>query len=199
MSSFRALLEPHVSGTALDRLVAYAELVETWSRRHSLIRYRDRRELVERHLLDALAGIDLMSGACRLLDVGSGAGVPAIPLLCVCPDLDGTLLEPRVKRWTFLRLVVRELDLEATVDARRVQDLGLRDGPWDRITARALGRHEELLAVVAGRLTADGAVVLWVTDDEVKRLEGVPGWRVLGFPIPRSDRGRLAYLQPCST
>ena len=115
------------------------------------------------------------------------------------PDLQATLLEPRHKRWAFLKLVIRELGLNASVMAARYDNLGPSDGPWDRITARALGGHDDLLRAVRPRLTATGAVVLWVTTDEVERLAATPGWRVVGFALPRSDRGRLAYLQPCST
>lgn len=199
MTTYLELLEPHVRGSVADRLVVYAELLERWSDRHNLVRFSSRNELVERHLLDALAGAELMTGARTLLDIGSGAGLPAIPLLCACPGLSGTLLEPRRKRWTFLRLVVRELGLGATVEAQRYQDLEPESGPWDRITARALGDHDALLEAMRSRLTAAGAVVLWVTQPEVERLENRAGWRVVGFPMPRSDRGRLAYLQPCST
>jgi 16S rRNA (guanine527-N7)-methyltransferase len=154
---------------------------------------------MDRHLLDALAGVELMEGARSLLDVGSGAGLPAIPLLCVRPDLRATLLEPRHKRWAFLKLVIRELELDGTVLATRYQELAPSDGPWDRITTRAIGGHDELLRALGPRLTPDGAVVLWVTADEVERLESTSGWRVVGFALPRSHRGRLAYLQPCST
>lgn len=199
MTKVRALLEPHVDGATLDRLTVYAELLERWSARHNLVRYSSPQELVERHLLDALAGVELMANARCVLDVGSGAGLPVIPLLCACPNLRGTLLEPRQKRWAFLRLVVRELGLDAVVEACRVQDLADDAGPFERVTARAVGRHDELLAAVRGRLAPSGAVVLWVTEAEVERLRQVAGWRVVGFAIPRSDRGRLAYLQPCST
>jgi len=199
VTPYRRLLEPHVDGPTAERLAAYAELLERWSARHNLVRFASPEELVERHLLDALAGVRLMVGARTVLDVGSGAGLPVVPLLCACPGLHGTLLEPRQKRWAFLRLVVRELGLDAEVDACRVQDLAPDAGRWDRVTARAVGHHDELLAAVRSRLAPSGAVVLWVTDPEVERLRRTSGWRVVGFPMPRSDRGQLAYLQPCST
>ncbi len=59
-----------------------------------------------------------------LLDIGSGAGLPGVPLLIARPGWRGVLLEPRQKRWAFLRLVVRELGLECTVERSRYQDLG---------------------------------------------------------------------------
>ncbi len=95
--------------------------------------------------------------------------------------------------------MVRELGLDAEVEARRYQDLAPDAGPWDRVTARAVGSYDELLEAIRPRLAPAGAVVLWVTEPEVERLRQVSSWRVVGFAIPRSDRGRLAYLQPCFT
>ena len=75
--SFEGLLRAHADGDVLARLVHYAELLERWSRRHNLVSWRDREELVARHLLDALAGQGLLVGETGLLvDVGSGAGLP---------------------------------------------------------------------------------------------------------------------------
>ena len=87
--SFRGLLAEYLEGDALERMVIYAELLETWSARHNLVRFSDRRELVERHLLDALSGVCLLTGEGTLLDVGSGAGLPGVPLLVARPGWRG--------------------------------------------------------------------------------------------------------------
>ena len=86
---FLDLLEPHCSGVERDRLALYAELLERWAGRHNLVRFADRRELVERHLVDSLAGAEHMGRNGRLLDIGSGAGLPGIPLLITRPDWHG--------------------------------------------------------------------------------------------------------------
>jgi len=112
-SVFRDLLVGHVAPAALPALVAYAELLDRWSDRHNLVRFASPRELVERHLLDAVEGTRLLAGEGRLLDVGSGAGLPGVPLLITRPAWRGVLLEPRQKRWAFLKRVVRELGLDA--------------------------------------------------------------------------------------
>jgi len=199
--TFEELLRPHAEGEGLARLVRYAELLERWSRRHNLVSWRDRDELVRRHLEDALAARGLL-GADHgvLLDVGSGAGLPGIPLLVARPSWSGVLLEPRQKRWAFLRLVVRELGLEATVERRRFQDYQPAAGEvFDLVTARAVGGNRELLAWAAARLTAGGRVVLWSTEEDEERLRGVSGWRVLSSPLPSLSRGRLVQLEPCFT
>jgi 16S rRNA (guanine527-N7)-methyltransferase len=197
--SFGELLRPHADGDALERLVAYAELVERWSQRHNLVSFRDREELVRRHLLDALAARELLSGRGVLVDVGSGAGLPAVPLLASRAAWRGVLLEPRQKRWAFLRLVVRELALDARVERVRYQDFGAAGGPFDLVTARALGGHGELLAWARSQLAPGGRAGLWSTEEGEAALRGLPGWHVLSSPLPSLARGRLVQLQPCFT
>jgi 16S rRNA (guanine527-N7)-methyltransferase len=197
--SFAELLRPYADGGELERLVRYAELLERWSRRHNLVSWRDREELVRRHLLDALAGRGLLVETGRLLDVGSGAGLPGVPLLLSRTDWRGVLLEPRQKRWTFLRLVVRELGLDATVERVRYQDYRHDDAVFDLVTVRGLGHHAELVGWAAGRLATDGRVVLWLTEEDEAALRRLPGWRVLSSPLPSLTRGRLVQLLPCFT
>ncbi len=145
----------------------------------------------------SLAPLSHMGERGRLLDVGSGAGIPGVPLLCALPGWTGTLLEPRQKRWAFLKMVIRELSLEADVVKERYSDWsGAR---VDLVTARAVGGHEALLKWARTRLTEDGAVALWATDAEEELFREHPGWHVLSSPIPSLDRGRLIRFQVCFT
>lgn len=195
---FRELLAAHAEGRALDRLVRYAELLERWSARHNLVRYSGREELIRRHFVDSLAAAPLLLGRGRLLDVGSGAGLPGVPLLAVRPLWTGVLLEPRQKRWAFLRTVVRELGLAAEVVRTRYQELA-PDRPFDVITARAVGGHGGLLDWARDRLAPSGQVLLWTTVEGVFHVASAPGWRVLSSQLPGLECGRLARLQPCFT
>ena len=196
--AFEDLLAESTEGESLVRLVAYAELLERWSARHNLVSYRGRRELVERHLLDALAAVPQLAEAGSLLDIGSGAGLPGVPLLIARPHWRGVLLEPRQKRWAFLRLVVRELGLNATVERSRYQDLD-RNRHWNLITARAVGSHAELLAWAATHVDQNGAVLLWTSEEIEVGLRQLGGWRVLSSALPAFDRGRLCRLQKSFT
>jgi 16S rRNA (guanine527-N7)-methyltransferase len=194
---FHELLTGRLSGEALDRMVTYAELLERWSRRHNLVRFSGRRELVSRHLLDALEGVRLLEGSGLLVDVGSGAGLPGVPLLIACPRWRGVLVEPRQKRWAFLKRVIRELGLDAEVVDRRYEDLAVGQR-FDRVTARALGGHGALLEWARPRLAAGGGVALWTTEDGERELALEGRWRVLSWPLVGLDRGRLVYLEPGS-
>ena len=195
---FRPLLTGHLAGDALGRMVRYAELLETWSARHNLVRFADRRELVERHLLDALAGARLLDGRGVLLDVGSGAGLPGVPLLIARPGWSGVLLEPRQKRWAFLKTVIRELGLEARAVDRRYEDLET-GAAFDLVTARAVGGHAALLDWARPRLKEGGGVAIWTTVEGEHELAERQGWRVLSWPLAGLDRGRLVCLKRCST
>jgi 16S rRNA G527 N7-methylase RsmG len=119
-------------------------------------------------------------------------------LLVASPGWRGTLLEPRQKRWAFLKLVIRELGLDAEAERNRYEALepGRR---WDRITARAVGGDQALLEWACNRLRPEGEVLLWTTQDAEIVLAQRPGWRVLSSAMPGLDRGRLCRLQPCFT
>jgi 16S rRNA (guanine527-N7)-methyltransferase len=197
--SFEELLASSGAGDGSAQLVRYAELLERWSQTHNLVRWRSRRELVDRHIADALAAGPLLSDDGRLLDVGSGAGLPGVPLLVAHPGWRGVLLEPRQKRWAFLRLVIRELGLDAEAHRVRYQDYCDQGGTFDLVVARALGGHEQLLGWARSRLSRVGQVLLWTTTDEGERLAELPQWRVLSSALPSLDRGRLVQLRPCFT
>jgi 16S rRNA G527 N7-methylase RsmG len=108
------------------------------------------------------------------------------------------LLEPRQKRWAFLKLVIRELGLDAEAERARFQDLK-NDRPWNAVTVRAVGNQREILDWAGSRLAADGAVFLWATEEAEVGLRGMVNWRMLSSPLPGLDRGRLIRLQPCFT
>ncbi len=74
------------------------------------------------------SGSRLLEGEGTLLDVGSGAGLPGVPLLIARPGWRGVLLEPRQKRWAFLKTVIRELELDAEAVDRRYEELRRRIG-----------------------------------------------------------------------
>jgi 16S rRNA (guanine527-N7)-methyltransferase len=198
-TSFHELLGGRFSAQVTARLVRYAELLEQWSATHNLVRFRDRKDLVERHLVESLAACEYLAADGLLVDVGSGAGLPGVPLLAACGGWRGVLVEPRGKRWAFLRHVIRELELDATAVRCRYRELASEAGPFDLVTMRAVGGADELLEWAQGRLTAHGQVLLWTTIDELERLGDPVGWRVISSPLPCLQRGRLARLSQCFT
>ena len=152
-----------LSDRTLERLDRFLDLLHTWNSRIHLTGDRDRAALVRRHLIDSLVpAAHLASGL--TVDLGSGAGFPGIILGCVRPDIDLALVESRRRRATFLREVVRTLELpRVRVLEQRAEavagEIGARAAC---VTARAI-RIDQLLALAAPLLTPDGLVIAMQT------------------------------------
>lgn len=199
--TYELLLREQVEDAEVRRRLArYLTLLERWGATHNLVAERSPEELVRRHVLESLAALRVLpTNSGLLVDVGSGAGLPGVPLLCAAGSWRGLLVEPRQKRWAFLRLVIRELHLDAEAVRMRFQDLPAATGGISVVCARALGRHGELLQWARPRLAAGGKVLLWTTVEGCAELSREAGWRVVSSPLPDLASGRLAELQPCFT
>ncbi|MBN8741299.1 MAG: 16S rRNA (guanine(527)-N(7))-methyltransferase RsmG [Lysobacterales bacterium 69-70] len=147
-----AALDLDLSDAVRDRLIAYVELLARWNAAYNLTAVRDPGEMVARHLLDSLAIAPHVSGT-TLADLGSGAGLPGIPLALVAPERQVTLVDSNGKKARFLREAVRALKLaNVRVIEGRVQDV---PGQFDCVTARAFATLADMLNW-AGGLLADG-------------------------------------------
>ena len=114
-------LELRLSDQQSAKLIDFVELLEKWNRVYNLTAIRDRQLSVSAHLLDCLAVAPYLTGR-RVLDVGSGAGLPGIPLAIARPEWDFVLLDSNQKKAAFLRQAVAELRLKnANVTCERVE------------------------------------------------------------------------------
>lgn len=135
---------------AIARLLDYIDLLVRWNAAYNLTAVRDAEEMVTRHLLDSVAVAPLVTGE-TLADLGSGAGLPGIPLAIIAPDRRVTLVDSNGKKTRFMREAVRRLGLvRATVVESRVEDV---EGAFDCVTARAFASLGDMLAW-GGRLLA---------------------------------------------
>ncbi len=169
----RARLEPvaaewgvRLPSSAWAPLACYADSLLRWNRRINLTGAVDLPTLVDEHLADALALLPpLPEDAIRLLDVGSGAGLPGVVLALARPDLEVVLLEPRDKRHAFLQAMRRELPLPR-VEVRRARLEALEPGPeFSVLVSRAVWPPGEWLSRCAG-WWAHGAWVLAQTGSQ---------------------------------
>jgi 16S rRNA (guanine527-N7)-methyltransferase len=137
---------------AVTRLLDYQALLERWNATYNLTAVRDPAEMVTRHLLDSLAIAPYVRGA-TLADLGTGAGLPGIPLAIAMPQCDVLLVDANGKKVRFLREAIRTLKLErvSAVQAR-VETV---TGKFDCITARAFASLADMLAW-GGHLLAPG-------------------------------------------
>jgi 16S rRNA (guanine527-N7)-methyltransferase len=143
---------------ALERFVA---LLLRWNEVYNLTGVRGAEEVVDRHLVESFALRAHVKGT-EVADVGSGGGLPGVPLAIAEPQRRFTLIESRAKRVRFLRHVVGELKLANTVVAHsRAEDLQV-ERPFDTVLARAVAPPAELLGVCR-HLTAPGSILLMLT------------------------------------
>lgn len=100
-----------ISAEIEEKLLAYLELLRTWNRVYNLTAIQDLEESVWLHIIDSLSVKSYLHGT-RLIDVGTGAGLPGIPLALTCPDKQFVLLDSNSKKTRFLNQVMYELDLK---------------------------------------------------------------------------------------
>jgi 16S rRNA (guanine527-N7)-methyltransferase len=141
---------------AVARLSAYLDVLAHWSSRTNLTAARNPTERVELLVAPILAGLPWLRPG-RLLDVGSGNGSPGLVLALLVPELRVTLLEPRLKRWAFLREALRSLGrLDVEVLRERLE--AYSGPPADTLTLRALTLEAGALA---SRVGERGRVLVW--------------------------------------
>lgn len=142
-------------------LAHFVELLLRWNRVHNLTGIRGVDEILDRHLVESLALRASLKGE-RIADVGSGGGLPGMPLAIVEPGRAFTLIESRAKRVHFLRHAAAELGLANVEVAHcRAEDLPV-DRPFATVLARAVAPPAELLEICR-HLTAPGSVLLLLT------------------------------------
>jgi 16S rRNA (guanine527-N7)-methyltransferase len=128
---------PNADPALTQRLLDYLALLRRWNRTYNLTAVRDPAEMITRHLLDSLSVLPWVPGQ-RLLDAGTGAGLPGVPLAIARPNLDVTLLDSSGKKVRFLSHVRRELVLQNAHPVQaRLEEYDPPNG-FDAIICRAL-------------------------------------------------------------
>ncbi len=202
-SGLSALQLP-LAAPRITLLAAYLTLLERWNRTYNLTAVRDPQQMVSRHLLDSLAIQPWLQGP-QVLDVGSGAGLPGIPLAIAQPDCTFHLLDSNGKRTRFLTQVVAELGLKNVVVLRsRIEDYQPNQR-FNSIVSRAFASIADLVAS-AGHLCANDGNILAMkgTAPETELTNLPPGYTMLAvhpLHIPGLSAARcLVQLRPpCSS
>jgi 16S rRNA (guanine527-N7)-methyltransferase len=183
--SFGLSLDPQVR----SRLARYLSELDLWRRRVNLTGNLSAGGLVS-HALESALGAQLISDGERVVDIGSGSGLPGLVLAIMKPACCFTLTEPRGKKAAFLRHVARDLGLPGvTVFAGRIEEVGGQT--FDVATTRAVGNFPRRLGG-DGLLRPDGRLLAWTTDPE--RLVGeIAGARLeQTVAVPGSKRKVIA-------
>ncbi len=171
-------LQLAVDDTQLQRLLAYHALLMKWNQAYNLTAVRDPAEMITRHLIDSLSILPWI-GSGALLDVGSGPGLPGIPLAIMRPELQVTTLDSNGKKTRFQQQVKQELGLDnLQIIHGRVE--ACKNGPYQQIVSRAFASLADMLNWT-GHLCAEQGVFLAMKglypEAELEQLP--PGYRLL--------------------
>jgi 16S rRNA (guanine527-N7)-methyltransferase len=174
-----AALGLDLAEAARNKLLAYAALLGKWNKVYNLTALRDEAQVISHHLLDSLAVLPHLAQAKRLADIGSGGGLPGIPLAIARPDLQVALVESSHKKTAFLQQAKIELQLaNVEVHCARVEALQAAER-FDAVVSRAFSDLAEFVRL-AGHLVADGGALLAMKGihpyEEIALLP--PGWQV---------------------
>jgi 16S rRNA (guanine527-N7)-methyltransferase len=195
-----AALTLRADASARERLLAYLQLLEKWNKVYNLTAVRDIDAMMTHHLFDSLAVVPHLVGA-TVVDVGSGAGLPGVPIAIMRPDMRVTLLDSNHKKTAFLQQAAIELALDnATVVCNRAESWRPAHA-YDVVISRAFAELSQFVAT-AGHLCSDDGVIIAMKgvypDEELAAVP--PGYRLVGVrriavPGLAADR-HLVLLQP---
>jgi 16S rRNA (guanine527-N7)-methyltransferase len=188
--------------STIERLLDYLALLAKWNRVYNLTAIREETMWVSHHLLDSLAVVPHLPAG-RLVDVGSGAGLPGIPIALACPDRQVTLLDSNQKKGAFLTQSSTELALtNVKVVIERAESYRPAT-KFDVVISRALSSIADFIRI-AGHLCRPGGVLAAMKgtrpDAEIAQLPDA--WKaetVIPLHVPRLDAERhLVVLRPCA-
>jgi 16S rRNA (guanine527-N7)-methyltransferase len=177
----------HLAGTGVERgLLGPHEAPRMW----------------ERHVLNCAVVAELLPDGARVVDLGSGAGLPGIPLVLARPDLSVVLVEPLARRVDWLREVVEDLGLSVRVERGRAEEPGVR-GRWegaDVVTARAVAPLARLAEWALPLLRPAGSLLALKGESAATEVaRDAPAVRKLGGGDPRVVRCGVGVVDPPST
>ncbi len=176
-----------------EQLSAYLALLLKWNARTNLTAIREPSEIVLRHFADSLfCARHLAPSAHTLLDFGSGAGFPGIPIALAHPQIHVTLAESQNRKAAFLREAVRRLHLNAEIWSERVEAMPPEE-LYDAVTLRAVDQMESACRVAVQRVAPGGQILIFTTDRLIDSLiSSIPSiaWQRPAH-LPHSEHGLL--------
>ena len=185
----------------ISKFQKYLELLLEWNEKFNLTAITDKDEIEEKHFIDSIELVKFFDVKNKtLLDVGSGAGFPGIPLAIVEPTLNITLLESNGKRVSFLREVVKELDLKnVEIIQGRSEELGTRE-KYDIVTARAVKELNVLLEITFYLVKVGGYFIAYKSsgvDEEILNAKHafkclqIDEYKKFDYFLPKSKNSRV--------
>lgn len=183
-----------------EKLLDYLTLLLKWNAVYNLTSVRDPRQMVTQHLLDAMATLHAFSGAKRVLDVGSGGGLPGVVLAIWAPQLQVHMIDTVNKKTAFLTQVKAELGLgNALVHTGRVEQLEVKQ-KFDVITSRAFAELTDFVNWSGHLLEEGGQMIALKGHAPLEEIARLPtGWQMQKLEpvsVPGMDAQRhLVFIE----
>ncbi|MBS0357646.1 MAG: 16S rRNA (guanine(527)-N(7))-methyltransferase RsmG [Proteobacteria bacterium] len=177
-----------------EKLLSYLESLNKWNQSYNLTAVRDPKEMVGKHLLDSLALLPWITTGDRIIDVGTGAGLPGIPLAICMPEKQFTLLDSDGKKTRFLTQVVFQLGLSnIKIEQARVEEYA-PEVLWDVILTRAFSDLQEMLQKTRHLCSNNGLFLAMkgqLPEDEIREMgEEFKIQNIIPLTIPGSNAER---------
>ncbi len=195
--TYRTMLESglnalnlHLASAQIEQLLDFIRLIEKWNKAYNLTAIRNKEDMVNLHLLDSLAIAPFITGR-QIIDIGTGAGLPGIPLAICFPDIKFTLLDSNAKKTRFVQQAVLELKLNnVTVCHHRVENYH-PETLFDAALTRAFASLADIVKLTAHLLTKEGVLLAMKGQNldmelaQVKAKKTVIPIRIPGIPVER--------------
>ncbi len=179
-----------------SRFCDYISLYLRWNARLNLSAIRDEKSIISLHIIESIEFARyLPQGISTLLDFGSGAGLPGIPIALCCPQIAVTLAESQGKKAAFLQEAVRVLGIRATVHAGRAEALR---AVFDCVVLRAVDKMLKAVSAAAHLVGPEGYLALMTTVSRLDELKGAAGAEFVfasAMPLPGSRERVIALAQ----
>lgn len=179
----------------IKKFEKYFELLIEWNEKINLTTITEKEEVEKKHFIDSLTVIDYLDENSSVIDIGTGAGFPSIPLCILRPDLKFTLLDSLNKRIKFLEVIVENLDLQnVELIHSRAEDLAKGDfrESFDYSIARAVAKMNTLLEYMSPYVKKCGKVIAMKSKDIENELElSTKAIRALSLEVEKVDKFKL--------
>ncbi len=153
-----AALNLLLTSEQIDQLLDFIELIAKWNKAYNLTAVRNNEDMARLHILDSLTILPHIEGK-RVIDIGTGAGLPGIPLAICLPDVEFVLLDSNAKKTRFVQQVILELKLKnVSVSHSRVEQYQTEQG-FDTVTTRAFASLPDIVKMTAHLLSPNGVLL----------------------------------------
>ena len=190
-----ASYEQLLKGEFKDKFDAYRALLIEYNERYNLTTILEEKDMFYKHFLDSVVGEKYFPKGCRIIEIGSGAGFPSMPLKLMRDDLSFTLVESVGKKCEFLHAAVDKLGLKGmNIYSKRAEDLAREEihrEKYDAATARAVARMNTLSEYCLPFVKVGGVFVAYKSGDTTEIDEAKTAYKVLGAKLKNVEKYEL--------